>query len=79
MKKLVLAVAVVGGLAALTSCKKDWTCECTITTTGTVNSTTTADTVYTDMKKADAQTACDANDASVSILGESITTECELK
>lgn len=79
MKKLVLALAVVGGVAALSSCKKDWTCSCTTTTTGTVNSTTTVDTVFTDMKKDEAETACTAGNSSVSFLGQTVSVECAIQ
>jgi hypothetical protein len=74
MKKMILAIAVVGGMAALTSCKKDWTCECTGEALGipfTVN-----DTVYTDMTKKDAEAKCDMNDFS---LGADNYAECSLK
>ena len=55
-------------LLALTSCKKDWTCECTaFGQTGT--------TEIKDMTKKDAKTECDKGD--ISAFG--FTSECELK
>lgn len=75
MKKVVFAAVVLGGLA-FTACKKDHTCSCTFTSGGI---SITADTVYTDMKKSDAETQCNSMDASGSIGSESFTQECELK
>jgi hypothetical protein len=50
MKKIFAAVAIV---ALFASCKKDYTCDCTV---GTV----TTSTPINDAKKADAEEACDA-------------------
>jgi len=60
MKK-VLLVAFIAGLA-MTSCKKAYTCECTVTTyvNGTANTTTTSGTTDK-MKKADAKTKCEGS------------------
>lgn len=55
-------------LMALTSCKKDWTCECTAF--GQTGSST-----LKDMTKKDAKTECDKGD--ISIMG--FTSECDLK
>lgn len=74
MKKLILAIAVIGGITVLSSCKKDWTCECTGEVLGTPF--TVNDTVYTDMTKKDATSKCDLNDYSV---GADNYAECELK
>lgn len=52
MKKLMM-IAIVGGAFALTSCKKDYTCECTATD-AFYNISYTAE-----MKKKDAETWCD--------------------
>ena len=57
MKKIIM-IAVVGGAFALTSCKKDYTCECTATDTFW-NITYTAE-----MKKKDAETWCTSWDNS---------------
>ncbi|AEV31841.1 hypothetical protein [Owenweeksia hongkongensis] len=63
MKKLlfVFAIAAIGSLA---SCKKDYTCECTILGVSTSFE-------LEDQKKGDAEDACDALEAGGS--------ECELK
>jgi hypothetical protein len=65
MKKVFALLAVV---ALFGSCKKDWTCECTVlgfTTSGELK----------DMKKSEAQDSCDAASTAAGILGGS----CELK
>lgn len=79
MKKLLVLVVFAGGLVAISSCKKDWTCSCDITTTGTINSSTSADTVFSDMTKSDAKSECNDLDGSFTAFGQSVTTECELK
>ncbi len=52
MKKITLALF--AGLMLFASCKKDWTCKCT------VNGTTSTAAEYKDTKKADAKSSCDA-------------------
>ena len=72
MKKLVLLVAVV---AAVTACKKDYTCECTTTVTGAgsqVNDYTIHD------KKSDAKDACNQKASSSSSAGGATIT-CAIK
>jgi hypothetical protein len=80
MKKGLIIVAALG-LLAVVSCKKDHTCNCTFTSSGGAfgDLSISADTVYTDMKKKDAITACDLNDASYNDGSENTTVECELK
>ena len=67
MKKILIFSLVVGAIA-LTACKKDHTCSCTVLGF-------TVDTTFTDMSKSDAKTACDEQNSVVGILGGS----CELK
>ena len=55
MKKLLMITVMLGGVAAMTSCKKDWTCECTATAGG--NSVTTSTTLE-NLKKKDAEASC---------------------
>lgn len=50
MKKLIVIVAV--GMSILTSCKKDWTCECS------VNGIQFSSTPLKDMSKSDAESEC---------------------
>ena len=66
MKKVFLAVAVIAGTFSMTSCKKDYDCDCTI------SGTTTTSTIK-DAKKKDAQDACNALSAAASISGGSCT------
>jgi len=71
-----LFILTVFALIALTSCKKDYTCECTGSIDGQVlasESTTINDT------KSNAADACDEGDASDSSTGYLIKTECEIK
>jgi len=63
MRKVLIGIFAVGALA-LTSCKKDYTCDCTITQStddgaGTVTSTTSeVATALNGYKKKDAEEAC---------------------
>lgn len=68
MKKVLLIAAVAA--FAMTSCKKDYTCECKALGT-------TASAQIVDAKKKDAQKACDDTQAGWKILDDSAT--CELK
>lgn len=56
MKKFFLPVVALFFVVGLSSCKKDWTCTCTIM--GDVSSE-----VYTDISRSDARDRCDAQDA----------------
>lgn len=67
MKKVIM-IAVVGGAFALTSCKKDYSCECT---SGGQTYTLTIQ----DAKKKDADAACDTWGTLYTLAGGS----CELK
>ena len=69
MKKILLIVAVAG--LAMTSCKKDYTCECTTSGSGTSISTST--TIHD--TKSNATTACEAGSSSVG--GFAVT--CKIK
>lgn len=66
MKKVYMMLAVCA--IALASCKKDYTCSCTI-------AGVTTDSTIADAKKADAEEACDALNVAAAIGGGS----CELK
>ena len=66
MKKVYMMLAVCA--IALASCKKDYTCSCTVL--GQTTETTIAD-----AKKADAEDACAASSAGAALLGGS----CEIK
>jgi len=65
MKKIIgVAAFAVLGMVALSSCKKDYTCACTV-------GTTTDSTVYKDIKKKDAEAACSTLSTQVAIVGGS--------
>ncbi|MES2566474.1 MAG: hypothetical protein V4565_06395 [Bacteroidota bacterium] len=57
MKKIILLASVVT-VASFASCKKDRTCECTYTNSGSTNVTHTSSTVLTKVKKSDAKYLC---------------------
>jgi hypothetical protein len=63
MKKI-LALSIV--VASLASCKKDYTCDCTI-------AGQTTSTPINDAKKADAEDACNALDVAAKLAGGSCT------
>ncbi len=71
MKKLSLLGLVFGSLVAMTSCKKDYTCDCTFTTAPDI----TID--ITKAKKADAQDACDSAETTYKIADSGAS--CTLK
>ncbi len=76
MKKIASVAAIALFAVAFTSCKKDYTCECTSKdNTGTVMSTSTVSIKAT---KKDAKTACN-EESTVSGGGSSITMSCSLK
>jgi Ni/Co efflux regulator RcnB len=72
MKKLVLSIAALALVATtMTSCKKDYTCECTTTALGI---TVSEEKTINDTKK-NAEAECDKGDLNVS----GITTSCSIK
>lgn len=73
MKKSIFVFAGVA-LLALASCKKDYTCECTITDSSGLFPTTTSTATVTGKKK-DVTTACENGSSTVS----TITTTCKIK
>lgn len=68
MRKLILATVVIGAVTLATSCKKDYTCECTLLGQ-------TDDTTLVGMSKKDAKDYCDDQNTLISIFGGS----CDLK
>lgn len=90
MKKVLLIA--VAGMFVLTSCKKDWTCECTgnltVTSSGSElgfkSTSTKSQLALTDQTKSSATTTCNA--AKTNISNANVNTEyystsysCELK
>lgn len=64
MKKHILLFAAGALIFGLSSCKKDWTCECTFTAVD--GSTQTSTTIFPKSTKKDAQTACDQAEQALS-------------
>lgn len=75
MKKIAPVVAV-ALLALFASCKKDYTCECTVDTGGVV---TTASGKTGKMSKKDAKAKCNEGDKEYDLLGTKVKSECEIK
>lgn len=74
MKNLLkLTVVGVFGVVALTSCKKDWTCECAANIGGVTIHSDTLSPVLSDLSKKDAQTSCDAHANTLSTAMPGIT------
>ena len=73
MKKLFSIAAVNVALVSLSSCKKDYSCSCTYTIEGIGEQTQTL--ALPDVKKKDAESACDTWKAQYSTFGGT----CELK
>ena len=85
MKKVFTIAAIALVAMTFASCEKSYTCECTITTTGTdpitgmsINSSQVVSETK-DAKKKDAEDWCAEGNASQSIGGYTTTTACELK
>lgn len=73
MKKVLLVAAVAG--LSMVSCKKDYTCECTVSAAGVSQTTST---VMNDTKK-NATDACEAMNSSTTVLGMTQTVKCAIK
>lgn len=56
MKKLFVALFAIGFIFSMSSCKKDYTCECTFSPDGSTSTTMTFD--YENVKKQDAEDVC---------------------
>jgi hypothetical protein len=65
MKKVLLIAAV--ACMAMTSCKKDYTCECTTTSNAPGASSVSGSAATGKMKKADAESKCNEGDKSYSV------------
>ena len=68
MRRLVFVSIFITCIASLTSCKKDWSCDCTVQE----NTTTT---VMANMKKKDAKKSCE----DLSDILSTVSGSCELK
>ncbi|HQQ94307.1 MAG TPA: hypothetical protein PLQ93_07120 [Bacteroidia bacterium] len=76
MKKVILLLSVVFSLAA-TSCKKDYVCSCSISSTQPGSGAQTYEITYTDAKKGDAKRACVKTTQTSG--GYTTTQDCKLK
>lgn len=80
MKKLAIFAGAVAMLAFV-SCKKEYTCECTATTTeedGTVTTEKIGSGTIEDKKSA-AEDECNEGDTSIEMFGTKVETDCEIK
>lgn len=79
MKKIVLAAVILTGSMAFMSCKKNYTCECSIDTyvnNVAISSVTTSTTIKDTKSKAKKQ--CEV-EVSLIILGSGTETSCKIK
>lgn len=77
MKKFLLVAVAAGFALSFGSCKKDYTCTCTTTATGSTTGVTQAISIPKTTKKK-ATDACDAMKSSSTVNGSGITTDCHL-
>ena len=85
MKKIILLASVIT-VASFASCKKNRTCECTYTNSGSTNVTSnTSSTVLTKVKKSDAKYLCTKDTETTTYTSGNMTTtstsiaDCKLK
>jgi len=76
MKKLIPFVAIAALAMMFTSCKKDYTCSCTTTFTGSspVNSSMKTG----KLSKKDAKAMCEKNNGTTTVSGISATVSCKI-
>jgi hypothetical protein len=74
MKKITFIAIAAFFTLSLASCKRDWTCKCTVTTNGV---TTTAESTIS-ATKSDAEDECAEGNVSASAGGISSSASCEL-
>jgi len=75
MKKIAPLAAALLLTFAFTSCKKNYTCTCTVTSNG-VSATGTSSS-FKDTKK-NAKAACEKNNSTQTVNGVTITTSCSI-
>jgi len=76
MKKLLSIAAVTVALVSLSSCKKDYTCECTSSVGGTVLQTVST---TINGKKDDVKTSCENGSSSQTVGGVTSSVSCTIK
>jgi hypothetical protein len=78
MKKVLLIAAVAG--LAMTSCKKEYTCECTVKTTANGQTTTaTSSATSAKMKKSEAKDWCEKSNGTTTVGSVSSEVSCAIK
>ena len=77
MKRFFALATVSVALISLSSCKKDYTCECTTTIGGTVYGTPVTTTIND--KKDEAKTACENGSSSTTFAGVTTSVTCVIK
>ena len=79
LKLAAVAILAIPLIGSITSCKKDYTCKCDKTYTGSGGSTTSNYAVYTYKDNLpDAESKCDANEKTDSDLGGAYTINCRI-
>lgn len=80
MKKIFLTLSVFAAVA-LTSCKKDYVCSCTSSSTAPGSTSSVSEVTYVKAKKADAKRACVKTTRDYSIGGATYTStnDCKIK
>ena len=79
MKKITL-LAVAALAMTFASCKKDYTCECKVTSNATgTNVTSTTSAATGKMKKADAEAKCNEGDSNTTVGALTVSSECSIK
>ncbi len=75
MKKIAPLAAALLLTFAFTSCKKDYTCTCTVTTGG-ISATGVSGTIHDTKKKA--KDACEKDNGTQTINGVTVTRDCKI-
>ena len=78
MKKTLVILGIVAFMGGMTSCKKDYTCTCTVSDNTGVTAATTATRTIENSSKKDAKDACEAGSSSVTTGTVTVTSKCVL-
>lgn len=78
MKKIITCVTVAAIAMTFASCKKDYSCTCTTTTSATGIPATTSKVSLGKQTKKDAESACNGKSSSASSGGVTVTISCKL-
>lgn len=78
MKKIVILSVIIA--TAFVSCKKDYLCSCSVSTTSpSGNTSDISDTTFANASKSEAKSKCNSLDSAGSNGGFTWNTECEIK